>query len=104
MKKMDLAETMKQVLAKVSSNAQSGGVGHVAALAAQQHYHLQQQQQQHPDLQQNSAAGVGYVTEKLYVLLQLYLQNKGWNPNAELLQYFSELKESALLPSAAYLQ
>lgn len=48
--------------------------------------------------------GVGYVTEKLYMLLQLYLQNKGWNPSAELLQCFAELKDSPLLPNAAYLQ
>lgn len=49
-------------------------------------------------------AGSGYVTEKLYMLLQLYLQNKGWNPSVELLQCFSELKEASMLPSAAYLQ
>ncbi|KAK6645630.1 hypothetical protein RUM43_001910 [Polyplax serrata] len=49
-------------------------------------------------------AGTGYVTEKLYMLLQLYLQNKGWNPSVELLQCFSELKEASMLPSAAYLQ
>ncbi|PSN45674.1 hypothetical protein C0J52_16597 [Blattella germanica] len=48
--------------------------------------------------------GTGYVTEKLYMLLQLYLQNKGWNPSVELLQCFTELKESSMLPSAAYLQ
>lgn len=48
--------------------------------------------------------GAGYVTEKLYMLLQLYLQNKGWSPSAELLQCFSELKDSAMLPSAGYLQ
>ena len=45
-----------------------------------------------------------YVTEKLYMLLQLYLQNKGWNSSVEFLQCFSELKESSLLPSVAYLQ
>lgn len=49
-------------------------------------------------------AGAGYVTEKLYMLLQLYLQNKGWNPSVELLQCFSELKDSPVLPSPAYLQ
>ncbi|XP_061402230.1 uncharacterized protein DDB_G0283357 [Musca vetustissima] len=49
-------------------------------------------------------SGSGYVTEKLYMLLQLYLQNKGWNPSAELLQCFSDLKDNALLPSAGYLQ
>ncbi|XP_073998994.1 uncharacterized protein [Rhodnius prolixus] len=48
-------------------------------------------------------AGSGYVTEKLYMLLQLYLQNKGWN-QVELLQYMSELKDTSILPSAAYLQ
>lgn len=46
----------------------------------------------------------GYVTEKLYMLLQLYLQNKGWNPSVELLQCFTELKEASMLPSANYLQ
>lgn len=60
----------------------------------------------HSDMlpQQAASAGVGYVTEKLYMLLQLYLQNKGWNPSAELLQCFSDLKDNAMLPSAAYLQ
>ncbi|XP_071451793.1 uncharacterized protein [Hetaerina americana] len=48
--------------------------------------------------------GNGYVSEKLYMLLQLYLQNKSWNPSVELLQCFSELMESSMLPSAAYLQ
>lgn len=108
---MDLTETMKQVLAKVSGNSQnianpsnSSTASHAALV--QQHHHLQQQQQQqqqHSELQQ-STPGVGFVTEKLYMLLQLYLQNKGWNPSIELLQCFSELKDSALLPSAAYLQ
>ncbi len=46
----------------------------------------------------------GYITEKLYMLLQLYLQNKGWNPSIELLQCFTELKESSMLPNASYLQ
>lgn len=49
-------------------------------------------------------SGNGYITEKLYMLLQLYLQNKGWNPSIELLQCFSELKETSMLPSATYLQ
>jgi Protein of unknown function (DUF3736) len=49
-----------------------------------------------------SGAGVGYITEKLYMILQLYLQNKGWN--MEMLQCISELKDSPVLPSAAYLQ
>lgn len=51
-----------------------------------------------------SNPGAGYVTEKLYMLLQLYLQNKGWNPSVELLQCFQELKDSPVLPSPAYLQ
>ncbi|XP_068618351.1 uncharacterized protein [Battus philenor] len=80
---MDLAETMKSVLAKstgsVNSAASSSG-------AATPH------------------GAEGYVTEKLYMLLQLYLQNKGWSPSIELLQCFSDLKESSMLPSAAYLQ
>lgn len=44
----------------------------------------------------------GYVTEKLYMLLQLYLQNKGWNH--EFLQCFADLKDPSVIPSAAYLQ
>lgn len=79
---MDLAETMKNVLAKGLQQASvtdlpGGGMGF---------------------------PGAGYVTEKLYMLLQLYLQNKGWNPSVELLQCFTELKESSMLPSATYLQ
>ncbi|XP_045495820.1 uncharacterized protein LOC123694428 isoform X2 [Colias croceus] len=80
---MDLAETMKNVLAK------SSGSGTTAASGS------------------SSAAphgAEGYVTEKLYMLLQLYLQNKGWSPSIELLQCFSDLKESSMLPSATYLQ
>lgn len=50
-----------------------------------------------------AAAGTGYVTEKVYMLVQLYLQNKGWN-QVELLQYLSEMKDGSMLPSAAYLQ
>lgn len=49
-------------------------------------------------------SGTGYITEKLYMLLQLYIQNKGWNPSIELLQCFTELKESSVLPNATYLQ
>lgn len=51
-----------------------------------------------------TAHGGNYVTEKIYMLLQLYLQNKGWSPSQELLQCFSDLKDQAMLPSAAYLQ
>lgn len=111
---MDLAETMKSALSKVSScSGSSSGVGSINSnlshggsggsnsggggggggiSGAQQN-----------DLSHNSP-GIGYVTEKLYMLLQLYIQNKGWNPSVEILQCFSELKDNALLPSAAYLQ
>ncbi|XP_037938507.1 uncharacterized protein LOC119671794 isoform X2 [Teleopsis dalmanni] len=77
--KLDLSETMKAALAKGP---------------------------QVPEMQPGNTGipGVGYVTEKLYMLLQLYLQNKGWNPSAELLQCFTDLKDNAMLPSAAYLQ
>lgn len=80
---MDLAETMKSVLAKSSGNSTAAGSssGGSAPHGAE-----------------------GYVTEKIYMLLQLYLQNKGWSPSIELLQCFSDLKESSMLPSAAYLQ
>ena len=118
---MDLAETMKQVLSNKGSAAAVNSLNTLQQLQQQQ----QQQQQQlnnsntmHSLHQQNDGSsgsgasgtsstgvpGAGYVTEKLYMLLQLYLQNKGWNPSVELLQCFSELKDSALLPSAAYLQ
>lgn len=80
---MDLAETMKNVLAK---GMQQTSVNDLPASSNM------------------GFSGTGYVTEKLYMLIQLYLQNKGWNPSVELLQCFSELKESSMLPSAAYLQ
>ncbi|XP_049874745.1 uncharacterized protein LOC126372869 isoform X2 [Pectinophora gossypiella] len=80
---MDLAETMKSVLAKSTGGSGSGAS---SSNAAAPH------------------GAEGYVTEKLYMLLQLYLQNKGWSPSVELLQCFSDLKESSMLPSAAYLQ
>ncbi|KAL3275476.1 hypothetical protein HHI36_020236 [Cryptolaemus montrouzieri] len=79
---MDLAETMKNVLAK---GIQQTSVNDMPTSGM-------------------GFGGTGYVTEKLYMLLQLYLQNKGWNPSVELLQCFSELKETSMLPSAAYLQ
>ncbi|XP_037869886.1 uncharacterized protein LOC110386381 isoform X2 [Bombyx mori] len=81
---MDLAETMKSVLAKSSGG--SSGAPSTSSTTATTH------------------GAEGYVTEKLYMLLQLYLQNKGWSPSIELLQCFSDLKESSMLPSAAYLQ
>ncbi|KOB79488.1 Uncharacterized protein OBRU01_00167, partial [Operophtera brumata] len=80
---MDLAETMKNVLAKSTGN--SGGAAASSSATTP-----------HP--------AEGYVTEKLYMLLQLYLQNKGWSPSIELLQCFSDLKDSSMLPSASYLQ
>lgn len=89
--KMDLSETMKAALSKGPSSVGAQGSGSV---------HNMQAEMQNA----NAMPGIGYVTEKLYMLLQLYLQNKGWNPSVELLQCFSELKDSALLPSAAYLQ
>ncbi|XP_032457705.1 uncharacterized protein LOC100498670 isoform X6 [Nasonia vitripennis] len=51
-----------------------------------------------------SSNSTGYITEKMYVLLQLYLQNKNWNPTNELVQCFADLKETSVLPSASYLQ
>ncbi|XP_026480859.1 uncharacterized protein LOC113387707 isoform X2 [Ctenocephalides felis] len=81
--KMDLAETMKAVLANKHSNMSSQMGAHSGV---------------------SDTPGTGYVTEKLYMLLQLYLQNKGWSPSVELLQCFTELKDSAMLPNAAYLQ
>ncbi|CAH2039766.1 unnamed protein product, partial [Iphiclides podalirius] len=80
---MDLAETMKNVLAKSTGSASSAASSSGGA---------------------TPHGAEGYVTEKLYMLLQLYLQNKGWSPSIELLQCFSDLKESSMLPSAAYLQ
>ncbi|XP_011314953.1 uncharacterized protein [Fopius arisanus] len=82
--RMDLAETMKNIVAKgmqTEMGPPGGGSGYAG-----------------------SASGAGYVTETMYSLLRLYLQNKGWNPSIELLQCFTELKEASMLPSAAYLQ
>lgn len=80
---MDLAETMKNVLAKGMQQASVNELPNAASM---------------------SFPGTGYVTEKLYMLIQLYLQNKGYNHSVELLQCVSELKEASMLPSAAYLQ
>ncbi|GAB0093451.1 uncharacterized protein DMENIID0001_085920 [Sergentomyia squamirostris] len=91
---MDLAETMKAAL-KPGGGGTSGSMNPSAMNS-----NHSGGQGQDPAV----GAGAGYVTEKLYMLLQLYLQNKGWNPSVELLQCFSELKDSALLPNAAYLQ
>lgn len=90
---MDLSENMKNLLAK---QQQSSG-NHFNMNAGQGSVSVSRKGAMDPP-------GVGYVTEKLYMLLQLYLQNKGWNPSAELLQCFAELKDSPLLPNAAYLQ
>lgn len=90
---MDLAETMKQVLTNKGSTLGSSNMPAAGTMHNQPN-----------DVNSSNVSGVGYVTEKLYMLLQLYLQNKGWSPSVELLQCFSELKDSALLPSAAYLQ
>lgn len=97
--KLDLSETMKAALSKGPGSSGPSGVGGMPAppsSTAVGHAAA--------DLTSGSVSGSGYVTEKLYMLLQLYLQNKGWNPSAELLQCFSDLKDNALLPSAGYLQ
>ncbi|KAF4522676.1 hypothetical protein B566_EDAN010457 [Ephemera danica] len=47
---------------------------------------MQQQQQQQQESNNQQFSGIGYISEKLYLLLQLYLQNKSWNPSVELLQ------------------
>ncbi|XP_018044220.1 PREDICTED: uncharacterized protein LOC108684422 isoform X3 [Atta colombica] len=79
---MDLAETMKNIVAK-GMQTEMGPPGGGSSY---------------------SASSAGYVTEKMYMLLQAYLQNKGWNPSIELLQCFSEFKDASMMPSAAYLQ
>ena len=81
---MDLTDTMKNVIAKGMQQNELQGAAAVGSNLG--------------------FPGQSYVTEKIYMLLQLYLQNKGWNPSVELLQCFTELKESSMLPSAAYLQ
>ncbi|KAG7210642.1 hypothetical protein KM043_012156 [Ampulex compressa] len=81
---MDLAETMKNIVAKgmqTEMGPPSGGSGYPG-----------------------TPSSAGYVTEKMYMLLQAYLQNKGWNPSIELLQCFTEFKDASMMPSAAYLQ
>ncbi|XP_055524285.1 uncharacterized protein LOC129717977 isoform X2 [Wyeomyia smithii] len=94
---MDLSDAMKMALAKNHSSQtavqnQSVASGNSNSSVNSGHGASAEQ------------AGAGYVTEKLYMLLQLYLQNKGWSPSVELLQCFAELKDTPVLPSAAYLQ
>lgn len=93
---MDLSESMKTLLAKQQQSSGSGNSINFNVNASGSGSGRSKAGIDPP--------GVGYVTEKLYMLLQLYLQNKGWNPSAELLQCFAELKDSPLLPNAAYLQ
>lgn len=97
---MGLSESMKSLLAKQQQQQQSSGGNpmnlHMPAGTSNP--------SPSPSSGNLQTPGVGYVTEKLYMLLQLYLQNKGWNPSTELLQCFAELKDSPLLPNAAYLQ
>uniref|UniRef100_A0A1A9WGJ6 DUF3736 domain-containing protein n=1 Tax=Glossina brevipalpis TaxID=37001 RepID=A0A1A9WGJ6_9MUSC len=101
--KLDLSETMKAALSKGGPNSSSVGVPgsgvNMLAPSGSGGSHSSEMNAGNSGL-----SGAGYVTEKLYMLLQLYLQNKGWNPSAELLQCFSDLKDNAMLPSAAYLQ
>ncbi|CAL7940799.1 unnamed protein product [Xylocopa violacea] len=81
---MDLAETMKNIVAKgmqTEMGPPGGGFGYPG-----------------------TPSSAGYITEKVYGLIQVYLQNKGWNPSIELLQCFSEFKDASMIPSAAYLQ
>ncbi|XP_053694569.1 uncharacterized protein LOC128742279 [Sabethes cyaneus] len=94
---MDLSDAMKIALAKSHSSqaaaqAQAVASGNSSSAVTGGHGSSADQ------------SGAGYVTEKLYMLLQLYLQNKGWSPSVELLQCFAELKDTPVLPSAAYLQ
>lgn len=108
--KLDLSQTMKSALSKGGGNANVAGVQTAispSALSGMLAPQLNSSNNHNPELNQalNAApSGSGYVTEKLYMLLQLYLQNKGWNPSPELLQCFADLKDNAMLPSAAYLQ
>ncbi|XP_055597906.1 uncharacterized protein LOC129747633 [Uranotaenia lowii] len=95
---MDLSEAMKIALAK-SHSAQQAAAAAAAAVAGN---NGSSSSTAHGSSGDHS--GAGYVTEKLYMLLQLYLQNKGWNPSVELLQCFAELKDTPVLPNAAYLQ
>lgn len=109
--KMDLSETMKAALSKGPAPGGGGGgnigvgmnVGSLSGMNMSGALPIRHTNNLSSEIPQN-IPGHGYVTEKLYMLLQLYLQNKGWNPSVELLQCFSELKDSAMLPSAAYLQ
>ncbi|XP_053660708.1 uncharacterized protein LOC128709720 [Anopheles marshallii] len=89
---MDFSEALKIPISKSHAPLAGGGVVNGAAGTGSGHS------------VGGTDQGAGYVTEKLYMLLQLYLQNKGWNPSVELLQCFAELKDTPILPSAAYLQ
>ncbi|XP_073830782.1 uncharacterized protein [Musca autumnalis] len=104
--KLDLSETMKAALSKggCPGTAPGAGPSGVGGMSAPSSTSVGGGHGDIPSGANPGISGSGYVTEKLYMLLQLYLQNKGWNPSAELLQCFSDLKDNALLPSAGYLQ
>ncbi|GBP00331.1 hypothetical protein EVAR_97223_1 [Eumeta japonica] len=80
---MDLAETMKSVLAKSTG----GGTGNASGIATP-----------------HAAEGYVIMRSFCYVVTTLLAKIKGWTPSIELLQCFSDLKESSMLSNAAYLQ
>lgn len=70
---MDLAETMKNIVAKgmqTEMGPPGGGSGYPG-----------------------TPSSAGYITQEIYVDLISYLQKKGWNPSMEL-QCLSEFKDA----------
>ncbi|KAK3921720.1 Pentatricopeptide repeat-containing protein [Frankliniella fusca] len=106
---MDLAEMMKTIMAKeagmnagVSSSVTASGVN--PAILAGASTSISGSSSSGQATTTGTPFGTSYITEKLYTVLQMYLQHKGWN-SVELLQCFAEMKEAAMIPNAAaYLQ
>ena len=108
---MDLAEMMKTIMAKEAGLGAASAVNSSAASSAGSPSVLSGNSGSNSALGSSSQTsttgtpfGTTYITEKLYTVLQMYLQHKGWN-SVELLQCFAEMKEAAMIPNAAaYLQ
>lgn len=108
---MDLAEMMKTFMAKEAGLSAAASIGSSVAGSGVSSAMLAGAAASTTGPSSNSQAsstgtpfGTTYITEKLYTVLQMYLQHKGWN-SVELLQCFAEMKEAAMIPNAAaYLQ
>lgn len=110
---MDLAEMMKTIMTKEAGTAAAANSSVASSVAVNNPAILAGASSASSGTGSVSSSqpsnagtpfGTTYITEKLYTVLQMYLQHKGWN-SVELLQCFAEMKEAAMIPNAAaYLQ